>query len=76
MMSRSWQGDKALRIDMKRTECEANVGGGGPGQSYGRCRPRHSRAGIDKDDYRFALDDRTEAHLPAGRSVEGSTLNA
>ena len=31
-MSHSWQGDKALRIDPKRTECEANEGGGGPSQ--------------------------------------------
>jgi len=38
-MSHSWQGDKALRIDTKQTECEANEGGGGPSQSYGSCRP-------------------------------------
>jgi hypothetical protein len=64
-MSHSWQGDKALRIDTKRTECEANEGAAGPSQSYGPCRPP-SHTGIDKDDNRFALDDRTEAHLPAG----------
>ena len=68
-MSHSWQGDKALRIDTKRTECEANEGAAGPSQSYGPRRPRHSHAGSDKDDNRFALDDRTEALLPAGRSV-------
>jgi hypothetical protein len=75
-MSQSWQGDKALRIDPKRTECEANEGGRGSSQSYGPCRPPAHRAGIDEDDNRFALDDRTDAHLPAGRSVGGSTLNA
>ncbi len=37
---------------------------------------RHSRAGIDKDYNRFALDDRTETHLPADRSAGGSMLNA
>ena len=68
-MGHSWQGDKALRIDTKRTECEANEDGRGPSQSYALAARRHSRAGIDKDDNRFALDDRTEAHLlPAGPS--------
>jgi hypothetical protein len=50
-MSHSWQGDKALRIDTKRTEYEANEGGGGPSQSYGPCRPpAQPRVGIDKGD--------------------------
>jgi hypothetical protein len=62
-----------MRIDTKRTECEANDGSGGPSQTYGRCRRRHSRAGIDKGDDRLAIDDRTKpTSLPTGPSEAAS----
>jgi len=70
-MSQSWQDGKVLRIDPKRMECEAYEGGGGPSQLP----PAGTAAlALTKDDNRFALDDRTEAHLP-GRPVR-RRLNA
>jgi hypothetical protein len=70
MMSQSWQSDKACGATRSGPSARRTKAAGAFGAR------RHSRAGIDKDDNRFALDDRTEAHLPAGRSVGGSTLNA
>lgn len=69
-MSHSRQGDKALRIDTKWMNSEANEGGGDLRHSCGPYRPPARPAGIAKDDDSSRLTTGPKPSSPLGGPPE------